>query len=86
MRVLVVGATGVLGRATVPLLRAAGHDVRAMTHRTDTTPALVALGAEGVQGDLIDPASLARACTGVDVVVAAAHGMLGRGRYRKSVV
>ena len=29
MRILVTGATGVLGRATVPLLRAAGHDVAA---------------------------------------------------------
>ena len=43
-------------------------------------------GTEIVQGDLTDPASLARACAGVTQVVAAAHGMIGRGRYRSEAV
>jgi uncharacterized protein YbjT (DUF2867 family) len=37
-------------------------------------------GAEVVRGDLLDQASVARACSGADRVVAAAHSLFGRGR------
>jgi len=86
MLVLVVGATGVLGSATVRRLRAAGHRVRGMTRHARRMPDVEALGAEPVIGDLTDAASLARACAGVDRVFAAAHGALGRGRYRSEAV
>jgi uncharacterized protein YbjT (DUF2867 family) len=69
--VLVAGATGRLG-GLVPLLLARGHDVRAMT-RDPFSPAAEALraaGAQVVQGDFDDPASIAGAATGVHVVVA----------------
>ena len=39
-----------------------------------------------VAGDLVDPPSLARACAGATRVVASAHGMIGRGRYRSEAV
>ena len=35
MRVIVAGATGVLGRATMPQLRAAGHEVRGFARHPD---------------------------------------------------
>ena len=85
MLVLVVGATGVLGSATVRRLRAAGQRVRGMTRHARRMPDVEALGAERI-GDLTDAASLARACAGVDRVFAAAHGALGRGRYRSETV
>ncbi|MEO7150589.1 MAG: SDR family oxidoreductase [Burkholderiaceae bacterium] len=81
MKILVVGATGVLGRATVQRLLAQGFAVRAMTRSPERAADLAAQGAEVVAGDLIDRASLTRACAGVDRVFAAAHAMLGRGRY-----
>jgi uncharacterized protein YbjT (DUF2867 family) len=84
--VLVVGATGVLGRHVVAQLRDRGRAVRAMTRTPAKAADLIALGAEVVAGDLTAPASLARACANVTQVVASAHGMIGRGRYRSEAV
>jgi uncharacterized protein YbjT (DUF2867 family) len=84
--ILVVGATGVLGQKTVRLLLADGHRVRAMTRVAERASNLAQQGAEVVVGDLIDSASLARACRGVDRVFAAAHAFLGRGRFRSEAV
>ena len=84
--ILVVGSTGVLGRDVVRLLRAEGRPVRAMARLVAKASDLASLGAEVVQGDLVDPASLARACAGATHVVAAAHGMLGSGRNRSEAV
>jgi nucleoside-diphosphate-sugar epimerase len=46
MRILVAGATGVLGRATLPHLK--GRDVVGLTRSREKLPLLRALGAEGV--------------------------------------
>ena len=43
MRVIVAGATGVLGRATMPKLRAAGHEVRGFARNPDGQQDVVAL-------------------------------------------
>ena len=84
--ILVVGATGVLGQKVVRLLLAEGHRVRALTRVADRARALEQQGAEVVVGDLIDPASIDRACRGVDRVLAAAHSFLGRGKYGSEAV
>src|ERR1700737_3267828 len=84
--ILIVGATGVLGREAARQLLAAGHKVRAMARSPDKAEDLKQLGAELVQGDLIDPASLARACRGADAVLAAAHSLMGTGRYSSEAV
>ena len=60
MNVLVVGATGVMGREAVQLLLSAGMRVRAMTRTPEKASELQKLGAEVIQGDLIDPRSLPR--------------------------
>lgn len=69
MRVLVAGATGVLGTATVPRLVEAGHEVVAVSRREDADAALREAGAEPARVDLFDAAEVARAATGVDAVV-----------------
>src|SRR5437660_1549779 len=51
MRVFVVGATGVLGRALVPLLLARGHAVRALVRSPERARPLVEAGADVVPGD-----------------------------------
>ncbi|HET9753484.1 MAG TPA: NAD-dependent epimerase/dehydratase family protein [Myxococcales bacterium] len=61
MKLLVTGATGFLGSTLVPLLRMAGHEVRALVR----SGAQVA-GAETVKGDVRDPESLRRALHGVE--------------------
>lgn len=65
-RVLVTGATGALGPATLRALAAAGHRVRALVR---TPAAVVADGVEPWVGDLTDRASLDRAMLDVDAVV-----------------
>lgn len=69
MKVFVAGATGVLGRATVPRLVAAGHEVRAHARTPEKAARLRGQGAEPVEVDLFDPASLRRAFEGCDAVV-----------------
>jgi uncharacterized protein YbjT (DUF2867 family) len=58
MRLLVAGATGVLGRATLPHLE--GHDVVGLTRAREKLPLLHALGAEGVVCDVYDSRKLIR--------------------------
>lgn len=84
--ILIVGVTGVLGRETARQLLAAGHKVRGLTRNPDNAADLKKLGAEIVQGDLIDKASLELACQGVDGVLACAHQLLGTGKYKSEVV
>ena len=86
MNVLVVGATGFMGRETVRQLLEAGMAVRAMTRTPEKAMDLQKMGAEVVQGNLIDPASLARTCQGMGAVVSAAHGLLGSGKYSSAAV
>ena len=58
MRILLAGATGVVGRQLVPLLVAAGHAVVASTRTSGKQDALAAQGAEPVVLDLLDAAAV----------------------------
>jgi NADH dehydrogenase len=84
--ILIVGVTGVLGRETARQLLATGYQVRGLTRHPDNAAELKQLGAEIVQGDLIDPASLKKACQGVDAVLVAAHQLMGTGKYKSEAV
>jgi uncharacterized protein YbjT (DUF2867 family) len=64
--VLVTGSSGYVGRRLVARLAERGTLVRALVHRSRHD---LPDGVEGVQGDIADAASLARACEGADVVV-----------------
>ena len=57
-----------------------------MARAPDKAADLKAAGAEVVQGDLIDPASLEPACSDVDGVLAAAHALMGTGSNRSEAV
>lgn len=54
MRVLVAGATGVIGRALVPLLRGVGHEVTALSRTGDPRGVLDGTGARVVGVDALD--------------------------------
>lgn len=60
MRVVLAGATGLIGRRLVPLLVAAGHSVVALTRDARRAEAMVTSGVEVVECDVYDMARLAR--------------------------
>jgi len=69
MKVLVTGATGVVGRRLVPLLIGAGHRVSAIARAPGKREELARIGASAVNADLFAPDSLRRAVAGCDAVV-----------------
>ena len=68
MDALVTGGTGFGGANLVRELMAAGAGVRVLARPGGDRRALDGLEVEIAEGDLLDPASLARACAGVDTV------------------
>jgi nucleoside-diphosphate-sugar epimerase len=72
MRVLVTGATGLIGGAIARRLAAAGHTVVGLARSDASATKLNDLGYQAIQGDLADAASVAGAARSVDAVVHAA--------------
>lgn len=79
-RIFVIGAAGKVGRLLVQQAAARGHRVVAMHRSAEQTPELSALGAQPVQGDLLQlqADALATLMQGSDVVVFTA-GAGGKG-------
>jgi NADH dehydrogenase len=69
VKVLVTGGTGFVGPKVVRAILDAGHDVRALARDRKKAAHVAALGAELVEGDMKEPASLRSAAQGVDAVV-----------------
>jgi uncharacterized protein YbjT (DUF2867 family) len=66
--VLVIGATGMLGRPVAEQLKADGFKLRLLTRNAEKTRRLLGDGYEIVQGDVEDAAALRQALDGVDGV------------------
>jgi uncharacterized protein YbjT (DUF2867 family) len=71
--ILVTGGTGNIGRHTVPLLRAAGRDVRILSRHAKSGES----GIEHVEGDTVKGTGLVDALRGVDTVLHLAGGAKG---------
>jgi nucleoside-diphosphate-sugar epimerase len=71
MNIFLAGATGVIGRRLVPLLRDAGHAVTGTSRSEEKASALEVLGARGVVVDVYDARALLRAMSAAhpDVVI-----------------
>jgi nucleoside-diphosphate-sugar epimerase len=69
MRIFMTGATGEIGRRSVPLLLAAGHQVTAVSRSARNREILTQLGATPVEASLFDVASLRRVLAGHDTVI-----------------
>ena len=76
-RVLVVGATGQLGRVITRKLVAAGTQVRAVARNRQALEQLS--GAEVAAVDLRNVPALTEACRGVDQIIATANNNMGTG-------
>ena len=70
-RILLAGASGVVGRRLIPLLRDNGHRVAGTTRSADKADALRALGADPIVVDVFDAARLSHevAAVGPDIVI-----------------
>jgi uncharacterized protein YbjT (DUF2867 family) len=77
--ILIAGATGLLGGMIARRLLEQGREVRVLVRPASDYRSLVEAGAEAVFGDLKDPASLERACAGVDTVVTTANSAVRGG-------
>jgi uncharacterized protein YbjT (DUF2867 family) len=86
LTILVVGATGVLGREVVRRLLASGHRIRALTRRPWGADGLQHPQLETVRGDLIDRASLVSASNGIDAILASAHALTGTAMHSSRAV
>jgi nucleoside-diphosphate-sugar epimerase len=69
MRILLAGATGVIGRRVVPHLAALGHTVTGVARTPEKATLLAGLGATPVALDLFDEAAVRRAAAGHDVII-----------------
>ncbi len=69
LKVFVAGGTGVLGRASLPALLAAGHSVRSTARGQGKAAFVRSLGAEPVECDLYNLASVRKAIAGSDVIL-----------------
>lgn len=72
MRVLVTGATGLIGGAVARKLKAHGYEVSGLARSQASAKKLTDQGFVAVYGDLADPASIALAARGSDAIVQAA--------------
>ncbi len=90
--ILVLGGTGNIGGAAVRSLVPRGHHVRSLTRNINSAGAkrLVELGVELIEGDLLEPASLLGAVSGMDTVFAvttpAGGGPEGEVRQGRAIV
>jgi nucleoside-diphosphate-sugar epimerase len=89
LRVLVAGATGVVGRRLLPLLTASGHRVTALVRAPARGEAIVQPGVTAIAADLFDRAQLAAPMRGQEAVInlatripSSASAMMRPGAWR----
>jgi nucleoside-diphosphate-sugar epimerase len=85
MRVFVAGATGAIGRALLPQLREAGHEVVALCRNAEKAKGARALGAETVVADPLDRDGLKAAIRDArpEAVIHELTALAGAGDFRK---
>ncbi len=83
---LIIGANGVLGNAAASHFLEKGYRVTAFVRDKAKAAELERKGAAVLVGDLTKPLTLTGIFNGVDIVLTAAHGMLGKGGNKSEKV
>lgn len=83
--VLVVGATGFLGRRVVAALRAQGVHVRCMARTPEKAKDLISDGVGVVPGDMLDAAAVEQAADGVSAVIVCVHTLSPQSSMTKKL-
>lgn len=81
-RILVLGATGSLGKFVIEELRRQGYWIRILSRSSSKLRSLNAPFDESVLGDLFDPKSLESAVSGIDSVISCAGASLDLRNFR----
>src|SRR6266704_1080270 len=76
MRVLITGATGLIGGHLITKLQQHGERIRALVLPVENADKLVAQGVEVVRGDITDASTLGPAVKNIDIILNLA-GMMG---------
>ena len=79
MKVLITGATGLLGGHLLQELQQRGEQIRALVLPVENAEKLMVQGVEVVRGDVTDASSLAPAVTDIEIIIHLA-GMMGVDR------
>lgn len=85
-RMLIVGATGVLGSAASKHFLQKKFSVKAFARNKGKAAALEKAGAGIFVGDITNTSSITEGCKDIDVVIATLHGMLSRGKNKSQLV
>lgn len=80
MKIAVTGASGLIGSALIPALKASGHDVVQFVRRTPTSPAQIAWDPTAGNASGVDRAAL----EGVDAVIHLSGAGVGDRRWTQS--
>ena len=79
--ILLTGATGYIGGRLLKELEAQGRWVRCLARQPEFLRPRLAATSELVQGDVLEPSSLTRACEAVDTAFYLVHSMHGGGGF-----
>lgn len=82
----IVGGNGVLGSATAKYFLKEGFKVSVLVRDKSKATELEKAGANMIIGDITNQEDVRNIFNGVDVVLTAAHGMLGKGKNRSENV
>ena len=81
--ILLTGATGYVGGELLKALLVGGHRVRCLARRPEALSTAEAAEAEVAPGDVLDPASVRVAMSGVDAAYYLVHSMGSPGRFEE---
>ena len=85
-RLLIIGGTGVLGNAAATHFLKKGFHVTVFVRNKEKAFNLEKKGVAVITGDLTEAATINGIFNGIDIVLTAAHGMLGKGKNKSATV